>query len=58
MQLRRYRYKFKVKGKGKEQKLWKFAGAYRLIYNLGLLQREFLWWQRRDRTSSCSGKMA
>ncbi len=31
MQLRRYRYKLKVRGKGKEQKLWKFAGAYRLI---------------------------
>ncbi len=51
MQLRRYRYKLKVKGKRKEEKLWKFAGAYRLIYNLGLLQREFFWWQRRERTT-------
>ncbi len=31
IQLRRYRYKLKVKGKEKEQKLWIFAGAYRLI---------------------------
>ncbi len=51
MQLRRYRYKLKVRSKGKKQKLWKFAGAYRLIYNLGLLQREFLWWQRRERST-------
>ncbi len=51
MQLRRYRYKLKVRSKGKGQKLWKFAGAYRLIYNLGLFQREFLWWQRRERTT-------
>ena len=51
MQLRRYRYKLKVRSKEKEQKLWIFAGAYRLIYNLGLFQREFLWWQRRERTT-------
>jgi len=28
-----------------------FAGAYRLLYNLALLQREFLWWQKRERTN-------
>lgn len=51
MQVRRYRYKLRVRSKTEEQKLLQFAGAYRLIYNLGLLQREFLWWQKRERTN-------
>jgi len=37
MQLRRYRYK----GKGKEQKLRKFAGAYRLIIILVYFKENF-----------------
>ena len=51
MQVRRYRYKLRIKSKTREQKLLIFAGVYRLIYNLGLLQREFLWWQRRESTN-------
>ena len=51
MQARRYRYKLRVRSKAKEQKLLMFAGAYRLLYNLALIQREFLWGQRRERTS-------
>ena len=53
MQRRRCKYKLNVKSKSKEkeQKLRICAGVYRLICNLELLQKEFIWWHRRKRAS-------
>jgi putative transposase len=44
---RGYKFKLKVRSKALQQKLIHFSGCYRLIYNLALQQRIWLWNQRK-----------
>ncbi len=49
--LRRYRFKLKIKSKEILTKLSKFAGVYRLVYNLALIQRNYFYLQRKQSIS-------
>jgi len=44
---RGYRFKLKVRSKAIQEKLIRFSGCYRLIYNLALQQRIWVWNQRK-----------
>jgi putative transposase len=44
---RGYKFKLKVRSKALQHKLIQFSGCYRLVYNLALQQRIWVWNQRR-----------